>query len=785
MRILKWLLWAFAAIVVLAIGVGIYVAMTFDPNAYKPQLVKLVQDRTGRTLNIEGDIELKFFPKIGAGVEGVSLSAPHSDARFAQVDEARVALALLPLLSKQFIVDEVTLTGLKADLVKRKDGSTNFDDLLGQGASPDKAPKKPAEPQTEKPMPAIDIGGISLKNANLGWRDESTGTDLRVADVNLTTGRIASGVPGRMEFSARVEGRQPEVALRIAMSAGYRLDMEKGGGQLSNLELEAQGDAAALRALNLQVKGDTASWNPEASRLDLTGIEASAKSDDMLDARFSIPKLYISPEKSESKPINAKLQYRTAEQQISADLALAAVQAQGQQIRFSRAEADIQVKQPDLAITGKIGTPVLLDLEKARVELSEIGGDFQFAGPNVPNERARLFLEGTTSVEWEAEKAKADLRAKLEDGTVTLQAAVDGFKTPAVNFDIQADRLNVDRYLPPEPATTAQGGAASGGAPSAGTASGASGGATEKPIDLAWLKPLRAKGSVKAGELIVSHVRAQDVNVRINADRGRLSVDPMSAQLYDGNLQGSVQVDANSNSYTVKQRLTGINIGPLLRDAVQKDMLEGRGTVQLDLRTVGTTSTDLKRALNGNASMVLKDGAVKGFNLAAALRKAKAMLGSESAAKEQAEGGEQTDFSDLSASFRIDKGVAHNQDLLLRSPFLRVQGAGLIDVAASSMDYNVKASLVNTSTGQGGKKLEDVGSITVPVAISGPLDDLSYSLDTRALVADRAKEELRRQLERRLGKPDDKQEQGQAAPEGGEEKRRGNIGEQLLRGLIK
>ena len=101
------------------------------------------------------------------------------------------------------------------------------------------------------------------------------------------------------------------------------------------------------------------------------------------------------------------------------------------------------------------------------------------------------------------------------------------------------------------------------------------------------------------------------------------------------------------------------------------------------------------------------------------------------------------------------------------------------------MDYNVKASLVNTSTGQGGKKLEDVGSITVPVAISGPLDDLSYSLDTRALVADRAKEELRRQLERRLGKPDDKQEQGQAAPEGGEEKRRGNIGEQLLRGLIK
>src|SRR5690606_32234132 len=282
MKILKWLLWIVVAVLVLAIGLGTYLALTFDPNEYKPELIKLVKERTGRTLSIDGDIELKFFPKIGAGVEGVALSVPNGDARFAQVQEARVALALLPLLSKQIIVDEVTLTGLRAELVKYRDGSTNFDDLLGGGKPPkQKDEPQKTEPAAKQPM-AIDIGGIALQDADVTWRDEASGMQLRAADVNLNTGRIASGVPGQMRFSARIEGKEPELALQIELSAGYRLDMETGGAQLSNVDLKAEGDAAALRALRLHVKGDTAGWNPQTALIDLNGIEASAKSGDML-----------------------------------------------------------------------------------------------------------------------------------------------------------------------------------------------------------------------------------------------------------------------------------------------------------------------------------------------------------------------------------------------------------------------------------------------------------------------------------------------------------------------
>ena len=55
MKIVKYVLIAFAALVVLVIGVIAYVSATFDPNQYKPQIIKAVKDKTQRTLKLDGD----------------------------------------------------------------------------------------------------------------------------------------------------------------------------------------------------------------------------------------------------------------------------------------------------------------------------------------------------------------------------------------------------------------------------------------------------------------------------------------------------------------------------------------------------------------------------------------------------------------------------------------------------------------------------------------------------------------------------------------------------------
>ena len=54
MRVLKWVAIAVGVLIVIAGGVGAFLAATFDPNDYKPRIVGLVKRESGRTLAIDG-----------------------------------------------------------------------------------------------------------------------------------------------------------------------------------------------------------------------------------------------------------------------------------------------------------------------------------------------------------------------------------------------------------------------------------------------------------------------------------------------------------------------------------------------------------------------------------------------------------------------------------------------------------------------------------------------------------------------------------------------------------
>lgn len=766
MKALKWTLGIAGGVLVLLIVVIAIVAATFDPNQYKPQIVDLVKQKTGRTLAMDGKIGLSFFPRIGAEVEKLALSGPKGQGSFAKVEEARVAVALLPLLSKQVIVDKVVLNGLSVDLVRYKDGRTNFDDLTGAAAheKPGQQPAPPAGPSL-----AIDVGGITLKNAAIGWRDEGDGTDVRLSAVDLETGRIASGVPGKLKLAAKLDGKQPQVRLQVDLSTGYVLDFAQGAVALSALDLKAAGDAPGVAGLDARVRGEKLDLDPAAKRVDLSGVELAAKSKDGLDAKFSIPRLQLAPDRAESKAISGAVRLARPGQAVDAKLALSALEAKGKQIQFARFDVDLDAKTGKLSVQGKLATPVTLNLETSQVSLPGIAGDVTVSGPDIPNQTLRVAVKGGARADWAKRNANVELAAKLDESNIQAKLAVANWSKPAISFDVVADRLNVDRYLPPQtPAKPAAGGGAS--APAAGGAT-----AAEKPFDLAPLKTLNANGSIKVGALQVQNLKAENVSVGVKAAGGRVEANPMTANFYQGTLAGSAAVNANNDSFALKQQLTGINIGPLMRDASNKDLLEGRGNLALDLTTSGRTPSAMKKGLNGTASIALKDGAVKGVDVAALLRQAKAILGSKRTVEQQAKGTQKTDFSELTGTFDLKNGVAHNEDLQAKSPLLRVTGAGDINIGEGTMDYTAKASLVATSTGQGGKDRADVAGVTAPVRITGPYENLSYSVDVAALATDVAKDALARELERRLGG-------GQAGKAG--EKPSGGSTRDVLRGLF-
>ena len=133
---LKYGLLGLGIVVLVLIAAVAVFALTFDPNRYKGEIERLAKEQTGRTLSIKGDIRLAFWPSLGAQVSGVSFSEKSSPQEFVSFDSARASVKLLPLLSGQYIVDTVSLSGFKAHIVKGKDGRFNFSDLVEQGGKP-------------------------------------------------------------------------------------------------------------------------------------------------------------------------------------------------------------------------------------------------------------------------------------------------------------------------------------------------------------------------------------------------------------------------------------------------------------------------------------------------------------------------------------------------------------------------------------------------------------------------------------------------------------------------
>jgi AsmA protein len=582
MKAIKYLLVTLVSLVLLlVIGLAVFIA-TFDANKYKLALAAAVLDRTGRTLTIDGNLGLSFYPSIGIASGKMSLSEPNSSRIFARLNEARLSLALLPLFSRQVVVDRILISGLAAELVKHKNGTTNFDDLLavpGHRA----VPRRPATPGSgtvqQRPgqgAESLDIAGVEIRASTLSWQDESSGQQYKATIDQFTTGRIASGVPGELSLAAHLESSQPRINARIQLSSIYRLDMEKKKISLTKTDLTVSDESAGAGAPATSLKGD-----------------------------------------------------------VELDLA-----------------------------------------------------------------------------------------------------------PQAIRFDLALDRLNLDAL---QTARSSAPSAASGNAAESGGAT-----RTDTPVDLSALKGLNVKGSLKVGELIASNVKLEKLNLGLQASGGRMNVTPLQADLYQGRLDGSASVDAGTNRVALKSKLSGVSVGPLLHDALDNNLLEGRGDVMLDVQTGGPTVGAMKKSLAGSAKLALQDAALKGINLTQAVRKARALGGSTRPEDQAAASGERTDFTELSASFVIRDGVAHNDDLSGKSPLLRLSGSGDVDIGNGSINYLAKVSVVRTASGQGGKDLSDLQGVTVPVKITGPLEAPRFRVDLATAAGEAVKQRAEEKLKERV-----------------------------------
>ena len=248
-KTIKIFLYTIGFLVLLVVAAAIAATLLINPNDYKDDIVKVVHDKTGRELQLKGDIKLSLFPWLGLELGQTSFgNAPGFGALpMASIDSIDVKLKLLPLLRKEVEVDTIVLDGLKLNLRRNKVGVSNWDDLVTPtttGKTP--APSAPSTRQAPAaaPIAALTIGGVDIRHGDLHWLDEQNGTSVRVRNLSLQTSKLAIATPMDIKLGFDLATGKPVIRTPVRLQGQVTVDPNKETLTVKRLQL-------ALLDLNL------------------------------------------------------------------------------------------------------------------------------------------------------------------------------------------------------------------------------------------------------------------------------------------------------------------------------------------------------------------------------------------------------------------------------------------------------------------------------------------------------------------------------------------------------
>ena len=643
----------------------------------------------------------------------------------------------------------------------------------------------------------IDIAGLDLRDGEIFLQDEGSGMALRVSELNAKTGRVTFDQPFDVSVSAHLEGGNPRADARVTGQGlvlfdpvamrytGQRLDF-RAEGRLPGLQAKAltargnvafDGTSRSLDAsgLEVQFQGDVLaddpvtgveatltvpklSAHPGRERLQVEKLAVRAKGgmpDGPFEFALDAPALQVSPDEAGGEALTARLRMSGAEP-LDVAIALAGISGSAQALDIKQAKLEAALKQGERLVKVDAASPLAVSMTERKAALTALKGDVNIADKTLPKGSLQIPVIGSLAADLIKDEASAKINAVLEGGQFDLTASVTRLAQPRINFSLAVDTLDLDKLVPPTPVPVPKPPA---GKPADGEsktqapppAQPPEQPAAETNLDFSWLKGITANGSAKIGQLVVRGLRASDVGAKIKVENGRLDVSTLTASLYEGKLAGVLFIDGSQgNQMGAKMSLAGVSIEPLLTDIAGQSSLAGRGSLALDLKTAGNTTLAWRRALGGSVQLRLRDGMIKGINVAHTLREIKAVvLGGDAGQSTY----RHTDFTELETDVSFAKGIGTVRRLALAAPVLRItQGEpATLDLVAGTLDLVANVRVVNTSTGQDGKGLEALEGITIPVHVTGPFEKPAYAVQWSGVGSNALRTLERRLLESAAG----------------------------------
>jgi len=436
-------LFLFAGLTILLLGSIIYIVVIFDPNAYKPEIIRLVKEKKERLLRLDGPITLAFFPGPGVEFNRLSLSEHSNDDEFATIERVHVSFEILPLLRKELVLDEINITGLTANLIRFSDGSTNIDDLIR------------SEEQRERFR--FDIGQVHMKKTMLALRDEGSDRHFVFRNIELEADRADERADAGDAIRSQVElafniahPERPEVDMATHVRFHLTLNAARQYLALNGMKLAAEAQLSGTARLLIQSSGNfSASLLEEGGEFsaDAFTFDAGIRGvDSSFDIGVNAAHLGLKGQKVIADKVLGVAQINGSHSLTSGKFSLSPIQGTLTDFRSEVFTADLESKKQGQAIKAHFSSPLGGNIQALWLNLPELKAEIEAKGASLPANGIQGNLSGSASIDGLTGNTWAKLNGTVADSNIAAIFSASGFIPPHLAFEVDIDELNLDRF---------------------------------------------------------------------------------------------------------------------------------------------------------------------------------------------------------------------------------------------------------------------------------------------------------------------------------------------------
>ena len=232
-----------------------------------------------------------------------------------------------------------------------------------------------------------------------------------------------------------------------------------------------------------------------------------------------------------------------------------------------------------------------------------------------------------------------------------------------------------------------------------------------QPLDLSALGAVDADIKLKSTAVVFQAYRVENADLAATLTGGILTVSRLTGTVFGGALQANAVVNGNGRpKLDAALAVRGIDVSRATRAVTGKALATGSMQGNFKVTTSGSSVADMVGTLAGTGALALSRIDVKAAGKGTALAGA---LG----------------LADISGTFRIDRGVAHSNDLKLSSNLGTGQAKGSIDLPNWLIDVEGQVQLSQNLLTQFLSR--KIGAPQVlPIRIKGTLDSPNVKIDT-------------------------------------------------------